>query len=529
MKLHHKALSLAVFVIELSASRAYATTYYIDQAAGNASDSNPGTVAQPWKTITQANSALMPGDTVYIKAGTYTTFISPTRSGTASSRITYMNFGSDAVTVRDASYGIFLDGKSYVTVQGISFFNLDQFLWLQNGSNHNIIAYCNFDQARNVGWSGSKIYQSSSYNWVHHSRFSKYGYFDTSSEGTILDIGNEESTTDFSNYNLLEDSQLYQAGHHVLGVFGMYNVIRRNVMHNENWSSGHGSRVMYVAGYGADSGRNLIEGNSINYSGIPTESWGRPGLSLHTSNNIIRRNTFAHNNMPGINLYTNDTYYQGPQNNRIYNNSFLHNGYNASPLADSWYHAAISMVNDGTIWAVTGNHVKNNVYLFHSMAHGFHNVNSSSQTFAGNWNGETQGDPMFVNASSTPGDPFDASVPDLHLKPGSPCIDAGVFLTSVTSSDGSGTMLQVADANYFMDGWGIIQGDVIQLQGTQQRAHITAVDYSTNTLTLDATFTWTKGQGVALSFEGNGPDVGAFEVTGARIPTAPTNLRIVSQ
>jgi hypothetical protein len=63
----------------------------------------------------------------------------------------------------------------------------------QNSANHNTVAYCNFDQGRNVGWSGSQIYGNSLYNWVHHCRLSKYGYFTTDDIGSVLDIGDEKT------------------------------------------------------------------------------------------------------------------------------------------------------------------------------------------------------------------------------------------------------------------------------------------------------------------------------------------------
>jgi PKD repeat protein len=69
--------------------RPEAVGYFVDTNNSGASDSNPGTEALPWKTITKANQVLVPGDTVYIKAGTYTSYIAPARSGTASGRITY--------------------------------------------------------------------------------------------------------------------------------------------------------------------------------------------------------------------------------------------------------------------------------------------------------------------------------------------------------------------------------------------------------------------------------------------------------
>ena len=143
------------------------------------------------------------------------------------------------MNIQNAENGILLNGKSHITIQGINFYNLDRFMYLINGATHNIIAHCNFDQVRNrTAWSGSKIYRNSSYNWVHHCRFSKYGQYTNDDLGSILDIGNEETTTDRSSHNLIEDNTMFHGGHHVLGVYGMYNVIRNNYFHNEPWSMG---------------------------------------------------------------------------------------------------------------------------------------------------------------------------------------------------------------------------------------------------------------------------------------------------
>ncbi|MCX5674813.1 MAG: hypothetical protein NTX87_07380, partial [Planctomycetota bacterium] len=42
-------------------------TYYVDQSAAGASDSNPGTEAQPFLTIDRGVNLAQPGDTVLIK------------------------------------------------------------------------------------------------------------------------------------------------------------------------------------------------------------------------------------------------------------------------------------------------------------------------------------------------------------------------------------------------------------------------------------------------------------------------------
>ena len=99
---------------------------------------------------------------------------------------------------------------------------------------------------------------------------------------------------------------------------------------------------------------------------------------------------------------------------------------------------------------------------------------------------------------------------DFHLQTGSPAIDQGVFLTT-TSSAGSGTVIPVADASCFIDGFGIVEGDRLQLEGQTQVVRIVSVDYAANRLTVDAPLTWTSGLGVGLPYTGSKPDIGAFE------------------
>lgn len=112
----------------------------------------------------------------------------------------------------------------------------------------------------------------------------------------------------------------------------------------------------------------------------------------------------------------------------------------------------------------------------------------------------TQLDPLFLNATQF----------DLRLRPDSPCRDAGVFLTRTTSA-GSGLTIPVEDARYFCDGFGITDGDVVQLEGDTKRMRVVEVDYERNTLTLSEGHEWTEGQGVSMPYEGRAPDIGALE------------------
>jgi len=488
--------------------------YYVDTAHSSASDSNPGTENLPWKTITKANQTLVAGDTVYIKAGIYSSYVAPANSGTPSNRLTYRSYGFDVVTIRDTSAAITLNAKSYITVQGINFYNCDIFMHLTNSANHNVIAYCNFDQVRNRNaWPGSRIAGSSKYNWIHHCRFSKYGeIIDGDDRACVLDIGNEESKTDLTSHNLIEYNNMFHGGHHVLGVYGTYNVIRNNYFHNENWINGHGNRNVKLSGYPENSGHNLIEGNQIAYSGDPPDNWGAGGMGLDTGYNIVRLNRFYYNNLSGLAMTLTSTYYSDIIYNKIYNNSFLHNGFNMSTGPDALTSAIGFAIYSGT-HIIKYNSIKNNIYYDHYHAVGTYRVNLTDQILANNWEGDTQGNPKFINASLSLGDPMNLDLPDLRLQADSPCIDQGSFLTRIISANGVGTQFQVEDASYFCDGWGIegVQGDMIQIVGTSRKTRITNVDYSTNTITVDATLTWTQNQGIALAYVGAAPDVGAHE------------------
>ena len=89
----------ALSLVALYASTGFAATYYV---ATTGSDSNAGTLAAPFKSITKAQSVASSGDTVSIRGGTYSSF---TIAGTDSNYnyvhqlskggITYTAYGSE--------------------------------------------------------------------------------------------------------------------------------------------------------------------------------------------------------------------------------------------------------------------------------------------------------------------------------------------------------------------------------------------------------------------------------------------------
>lgn len=131
-----------------------AQPWYVDT---NGSDSNNGTLQNPFKTIEKAVSVVQAGQTIYIKGGTYnlTSTITITKSGTAGSVISMfaypgqrpvLNFSTQAF----GSRGIRLTG-SYWHIKGIDITGAgDNGLKLETGS-YNVIENCAFYRNRDSG------------------------------------------------------------------------------------------------------------------------------------------------------------------------------------------------------------------------------------------------------------------------------------------------------------------------------------------------------------------------------------------
>jgi len=94
--------------------------YYVHPTG---SDSNPGTIEAPWRTIQKALDSLRPGERVLVREGTYSEDLRMTGSGTASAPITISNYPGERPHLQPAggktnSYPIELAGAAFVRVHG---------------------------------------------------------------------------------------------------------------------------------------------------------------------------------------------------------------------------------------------------------------------------------------------------------------------------------------------------------------------------------------------------------------------------
>jgi hypothetical protein len=75
---------------------AFAATYYISPSG---SDSNPGSLSLPFRTIQRCANIAVGGDTCFIRTGTYRETVRPSQSGSAGAPITFQAYPGDTVTL----------------------------------------------------------------------------------------------------------------------------------------------------------------------------------------------------------------------------------------------------------------------------------------------------------------------------------------------------------------------------------------------------------------------------------------------
>jgi hypothetical protein len=164
----------------------HAETYYVDKNHGSASDSNPGTLQLPWKTIGHAAETITAGDTVYIRAGVYHESVTIANSGSSiSGRIFISAYPGetpviDGTGVTGTGTGMIID-KEYITITGLEIRNWNETgIWIENAG-FTVVTDCVIhDVVYGVGLAcGAHDFEFDRVE-VHH--FSLYG-FDASPSG----------------------------------------------------------------------------------------------------------------------------------------------------------------------------------------------------------------------------------------------------------------------------------------------------------------------------------------------------------
>ncbi|MCG8589390.1 MAG: right-handed parallel beta-helix repeat-containing protein [Proteobacteria bacterium] len=526
---------------------------------------SPGGTLANTVTLGHANQTAGPGEVVCMEPGVYDgEFIDPLNSGNPSEPIVYQRHpGSEGeVEITNVTYCVRLHTDDWIVVRDITcdggtacdgsqptdvpwkgIFAVDS--WHNTFENN---VFRNIEKAgiHLQGCNGGSQCdpsnpRGSQFNTVRNNVVECIGYR-VGHVGRAIEIQKE------SHFNLVEDNELGFTGHSTLTAQqnSTHGIFRRNAIYNP-WHRG-----TLLGG-----GPNLYESNAVvafstDRDDPPvTPYWANMGISIHGSDNIVRKNYVVHGS--GIPLNISPGSNPDLSGNRIYHNTIAHNEFPAIRVRDKAQAAVVLddtvfmnnlIVNNslnppaddpdyppgGTLSSTAQIYIKmtasdpvakltfrNNgiradaagaLVVYNDTAAPQNSTLNAIDTKSQNNGGvcpstwfcdNLEDDPDFV-------DPF--ALDGFRLKLGSPAIDAGASLTHVTEVIGPDE-IRLADPTFFIDGFGISDGDEIELPGGAAR--ILTLDYATGVATLDQAVNATVGDAVNLPYLGSAPDLGAAE------------------
>ncbi|MFB3881635.1 MAG: nitrous oxide reductase family maturation protein NosD [Armatimonadota bacterium] len=542
-------LASALALAGCAAPTATAGTFFVSPTGR---DSNRGTEESPW-SLAKANAAAKPGDTVVLLDGTYeTTPVAPARSGVEGKPIIYKaaragravltNCGAMPGPFPDDDSGspaaIFLLNRSHIVVDGIAVKDPGGRFLYAGGASYVTVENCDFENSEYpIPWESCRFKLVGDGIIFRNNRIRK---------------GNDSVAITGGSHHLIEGNTFEGASHTCLVLMGVRDsVVRGNKLTNpiQKLMEVFTARHRDVGDEIRKSEHVVIEGNTFGPAPLVEENGtrsgsGSAGIQYAGNRCILRRNVFVKCGM-GMDFsrysagHRDDPEALWCSGNRFYNNTIYDCGWQAR------------YGSGPGIWISAGDGVEDNVLMNNILyrnraypdAHFPPNTppdvqlayaDASQFRLIGNllmgtregevtiWNkaddtgfklrefearypgtarGNLEAEPSFV----------DAEAGDFRLGSGSPCIDAGVALTSACSA-GQGSVIEVEDAGFFCDGFGIVEPDVLRV-GTE-RVKALKVDYGANTITLDRGISWKQGDPVTLDHAGKELDIGAIESSG---------------
>lgn len=529
--------------------------YYVATTGSNAS---AGTSPQaPWATIAYAVTQVTAGDTIYLMPGTYYEVgIRPTVSGTSGNRITITSYDRNnrahvrgttdtaAFVFRNVSYWTL----SYVVMGGTSSSDIASMGGVVIGGYQNTggvahtanTSYITIDNCE-IKWNSTKhpilINSTSTSYGVRYARITNNYIHDTTGDPTKYN----ETITQAGNvaYTLIEKNRLVNVAYIGIDAIGYDNTDDDYPNLQPNHYVVRGNYINYVRtataspgiGIKNDGGGThiLIENNTVLLApGCVT------GAEPFHDNNltnlkyiIVRNNVFDATNSGyglswgmGTNGMSADTHYNYVA--KMSDSVAVHNVIRASTYGIMLFRAEDTAIKNNVVvntgahaltqsdtltrdaaLTTTGNSINGNVYYSSNGGQVFRWYGGAWYTSFTAWKSGTGQDANSLYAS-----PIFTNTADLDytLTSASPGNGAAIALTTTTNSGSGATSMTVANADYFCDGYGLVGGDIINVGGTQMT--ITAVNYTTNTLTLATPATWSNGANVHYVYNGTAPSMG---------------------
>lgn len=372
--------------LALGLAPAFAGSYYV---ATNGNDTNAGTARSPWATIANAMRKVQPGDTIFVRGGTYTEgeiWIQRVygMGGKNGKYVTISAYPGERPIFTDGGRGMIIDA-SYVRVIGLEF---------QNGKS-----------LYNVDWSGPTDHVEFIGN-----RFSGvFGY-------EAIGITGDHNLVEGNIINL-SGNTTGTLGHGIYATRGQYTVIRGNVI---SGATGFGIHLYEERRSGDAPGSIRQIKNIVIENNFIFDSRQRSGLIIGAGADagpaqidsvIVRYNVVFNNPMYGILIGG----WSEVKNIQIYHNTIFGNGDNGIQILyrqaknvaikNNIIHVKRGKRHIDNAPNVPGVVVERNLYYPAPIA-----LNNAHD------NKPMTGDPLF----------FDSQKNDFRLQKGSPAIDAGL-------------------------------------------------------------------------------------------------------
>jgi hypothetical protein len=373
---------LAFAKVGTSAALAADNIYYVSTAG---SDDNSGSQAKPFRTIKKGASILKPGDTLYLRRGTYTEALrNVIPSGTSwESPVTVAAYPGEEVTLRPGS------GEDVIKIQ-------------DNNPAYIIVDGLILDGA---GTTAAAVFITTANGPLtvpHHIRLKNCEIKNAREQGIMVYSSPANARAHQANYNEFINLKIHDVGRKKFN-HGLYiNTSHNLIDHCEVWNVyGIGVQIYKTGGRnGFNCSDNTISCCKIHDTGLD-KSDVTAGIVITVGNGNLVCNNLIWNNYNGVQIDT------GATNTKVYNNTIyksfgdagIRNGYPNPPGAR------------GTI-------ILNNI--LYQNTNGNKILDYGPYTFA-DYNLVGNTDPKFVNAAAH----------DFHLQANSPAIDAGATLREV--------------------------------------------------------------------------------------------------
>ena len=333
--------SLLGWGLLLTAS-AEAATYYV---ATNGDDANLCTLSAPCRTINHGASLLTPGDTLYVRAGTYAeSLVDAFRNGTSwSNAVTLAVYPGETVVLSPGGghdYAIYVGpSHSYIVIEGLVIDGTDL------GSNTIQLEGADHIRLKNVEVKNS-VYSGV---WVSGSANEFIGLQSHDNGFTVYE-GNGYCWYGIymhGNSHVIEHSSFHHNGGYGIHIYdnvgGNDDIIVRNNVIYENGHCGVGGRgIVYDSGSGGLIYNNVIWGNAT----------GGITVDYRAFNTKVYNNTVVNN--PDLGIYIGS----GSSSAEVSNNIVYQNG--------------SSIDNDGSGTTITNNWVDQDPKFLNPSAQDFH-------------------------------------------------------------------------------------------------------------------------------------------------------------